>query len=232
MRIQKFLRESGIGSLRYCDNLLQKKQVKVNNNIIETPTYFLKENDEITFVANQKKIFFKEKNNSDKKKKITFLFHKPKNVLSSHKDDFGRKTVIEIVKKKVKFCSPLFFAGRLDYDAHGLMFFSNDGNLINQISHPSYGWQKKYIVTSQRKIDFQKINNFSKNGCSFKNIFYSPFEYKKISDCKIEMTLREGKKNEIKNIFLVLENKVTDLFRISIGKYQIKNLKIGEIIFV
>lgn len=233
MRIQKFLRESGIGSLRHCDDLIQSKKVKVNGVTLDLPTVFLKENDEITFTTNKKKIIYK----SFTLKPISFLFHKPKNVLSTHRDDFGRPTVIDIVKKKIKLNSPIFFAGRLDYDARGLMIFSNDGQFINQISHPSHGWQKKYLVTTKKKIDFEKLNLASKNGCSFKGVKYSSFQYKKIknnpknsykNNC-IEMTLGEGKKNEIKNIFLSMNNEVKDLFRVAIGKYSIEKISVGEV---
>lgn len=225
MRIQKFLRESGIGSLRHCDDLIQNKKVKVNGVILDSPTFFLKANDEITFTTNKKKIIYKPLT----LKPVLFLFHKPKNVLSTHYDDFGRTTVIDIVKKKIKLNSPIFFAGRLDYDARGLMVFSNDGKSINQISHPSHGWQKKYLVTTKKKIDFEKLNLASKKGCSFKGVKYSPFQYKKIKSNCIEMTLGEGKKNEIKNIFLSINNEVKDLFRTAIGKYSIKKIAVGEV---
>ena len=218
MRIQKYLRNQGIGSLRKCDELIQLGQVKVNNQILSSPTYYLSFGDVVEcpgkrFNYSQKKI-----------NHIYYLFNKPVKVLSSHKDSFRRKLIFDYLPKS---SLPLFYAGRLDYLSRGLMLVSSDGLFVNQITHPSLNATKEYLVVTEKSIDYHSLGGISQ-GFQFEDIYYSSFEWKKINKTKVQIILHEGKKQEIRNIFRSLENKVIDLQRVRIGKYQLKDLPEGK----
>ena len=226
MRLQKFLRDKNINSLRKCDTMVQEGKIKVNNHIIKSPTYYLQEKDQIE-IDNKRFIYRKE--DFLPQHKLYFKFHKPPLTLSSHKSQKSKKTIFEIINKKIVKKIPLFYAGRLDYDARGLMILSNDGDFIQKLSHPSYEVEKEYIVTTYYEIDFQTLSLLSRKGYKKNKVEYQPFKFDKISSTKIKMLLMEGKKNEIKNIIVLTKNKVKDLFRIRIGDYHLNKLKEKEI---
>ena len=226
MRLQKFLRDKNISSLRKCDTLVQTGKVKVNNRIVKAPTYYLQEKDQVEVYNKQ---FIYKKENFLPRDKLYLKFHKPRLTLSSHKSQKGKKTIFEIIDKKRIKKTPLFYAGRLDYDTRGLMILSNDGDFIQKLSHPSYGIEKDYIVTTYYEIDFHLLSTLSRKGYRKDDIEYLPFKFEKISSTKIKVTLIEGKKNEIKNIIILIKNKVKDLLRIRVGDYYLNQLKEKEI---
>ena len=218
MRIQKYLRSQGIGSLRKCDELIQLRQVKVNNQVLYSPTYYLSLGDVIECTGKKFSYSLKKINH------IYYLFNKPVKVLSSHKDFFHRKLIFDYLPKS---SSPLFYAGRLDYLSRGLMLISSNGVFINQITHPSLNTTKEYLVVTEKPINYQGLKAISL-GFEFEDIYYSSFEWKRINKNKVQIILSEGKKQEIRNIFRSLKNKVIDLQRVRIGKYQLEDLPEGK----
>lgn len=239
MRLQKFLRQQNLPhltSLRKCDEWVQSKKIKVNGQAITTPTYYLQQGDEVQ-VANSRFKYESEDPEHPISPKHYFKFHKPPLVLSSHKSQGGKKTIFDLLCHSHSSASsvysdvfargktPLFYAGRLDYDAKGLMILSDDGNFIHQLTHPSYGVDKEYVVTTQRDLDFKLLCRLSRKGYQKGEIKYAPFKLEKISNRQVKMTLKEGRKNEIKNIIALSNNRVSDLLRIRIGDYHLAGLK-------
>ena len=98
MRLQKFLRDNGIGALRKCDELIQAKKVFVNNARLIDPTYYLKEGDLIKI--GNKKLIFTEHKSSSSLKHFYCKFHKPRLVLSAHSDERGRKVIFDYIDRK------------------------------------------------------------------------------------------------------------------------------------
>ena len=227
MRLQKFLRDKNVSSLRKCDQLVQEGKVKVNDAVVKAPTYYLKENDKIQVFDRE---FFYTEEKQINEKKWYLKFHKPSLVLSSHKSQKGRRIIFDIIhRKKALRNVPLFYSGRLDYDARGLMVLSNDGDFIHKLSHPSYEVEKEYLVSTYYDIDFNRLSVLSKKGYKKDDIEYRPFKFEKISPTEVKMILIEGKQNEIKNIIISTRNRVTDLLRTRIGNYSLGELPQSEI---
>ena len=216
MRLQKFLRDQGIASLRKCDALIEEQKISVNGAVIKEPTYYLKPSDTIFY--NNRSFIYEEK----KINHIYLKLHKPKGVLCSHIDDFKRKTIFDLIDKK-KF-HRLFFAGRLDLDTRGLVILSSNGLFIQYLSHPSYKQKKEYIVKTQRKIDEKRLKVASR-GIKTRWQGYASFSYKILDAFSFKIWLREGKKREIKEIIAWTGNDVVDLKRLSVGAYFLGNLQ-------
>ena len=150
MRLQKFLRDNGLGALRKCDLLVQQKKIKVNDVLVNEPTMYLKPGD----VISCEKMHYTFNPLPATKVHSYYKFNKPKYVLCSHKKLDNKPLIFDyLARNKIEIKQPLFFAGRLDYESAGLMIVSTDGQFINKIAHPSFGLIKQYQVRLQRNLN-------------------------------------------------------------------------------
>ena len=186
-RIQKIMAHSGVASRRKCEALIEKGLVKVNGNVA---TLGEKATDKDKIEVDGKLI--------RKEKKVYIILNKPKGVLCSVGDYRRRKTVMDLVKCKEK----LFPVGRLDMDSEGLLILTNDGDFANRIIHPSYNVRKKYLVDLNKPLideDFEKI----KKGVEVEGRKVTVFEFK-ADDERVKLSIHEGRKHIIKNLFRFL----------------------------
>ena len=143
-RLQKFLAKSGIGSRRYCEELIKSKKIKVNGQIALIGSSVNK-NDEVEYDG--KIISFTES-------EIRLLMlNKPEGVLSSNKKEKNIPIVFDFLpegKSNIRWIS----IGRLDINSSGLMLFTNDGTFANYCMHPSSSIDREYLVRARG--DFQK----------------------------------------------------------------------------
>ena len=225
LRVQKYLRNLGLGSIRFCDGLVQGGKVIVNDVVLSDPTYYLQENDRVA-VGNQSWIYKKRKTEI---KQYYFLFHKPRGMLCSRKDIRGRSLIFESFRDfESETGRLLFYAGRLDYNSRGLMILSSDGQFIHQMSHPSKNHFKEYIVTTGKPIDFGRLKYFSL-GTTLQGVRYHPFTYQRRNIFSTTLILQEGKNRQIRRLFKTMNNQVKDLLRVRIGPYCLKKMEPGEI---
>ena len=220
IRIAKLLASYNYGSRREIENLISNKKIKLNNKIILTPVTFANEEDKITI--NGKKVFFK--------KKISILkLYKPKDVICSKNKQDKRKIIYEILNAKYK---NFIFAGRLDFKSEGLIILTNDSSLTRNLELPKNKFERKYEVRVFGDFNVEKLKLKSK-GTEINGIKYKPFDFTIKSKIRkntlIEMNLREGKKNEIREIFKSLDLQVNKLKRIKFGPFALDKMLPGEI---
>jgi len=218
MRLNKFLAKSGIASRRKSDELIKMATTTVNEEIILDPAYNVKEKDLVRFDGRLLKI---------DEEKIVIILNKPKNVITSVSDQFGRKTVMHFIKSK-KRLAPI---GRLDKDSTGLLLLTNDGDLHQYLTHPKNQIPRKYIVVIEKIIDSLKLKRITK-GLSIGEGELG--RAKVISQkmikgrCEVTLELKQGKKREVRRIFRSVKIKLFSLHRVSFGSVNIGSLKIGE----
>ena len=220
IRIAKLLANYNQGSRREVEKLINEKKVYLNGKLVVSPVTFADKNDDITI--NKKKIKFV--------KKVEILkFYKPKNILCSKSKQDDRQIVYEIIQSKYK---NFIFAGRLDYKSEGLMILTNSSLICRNLELPINKFDRVYEVRVYGEF---KLNNLDKisNGTVINQIKYKPFKYKIMSKIKkntnLHMTLQEGKKNEIREIFKSLNLQVNKLKRISYGPFNLHNMRSGNI---
>jgi len=220
IRIAKLLANYNQGSRREIEQLIKDKKIFLNKKLITTPITFASTNDEI--YVNKKKITFIKKNE-------VLKFFKPKDIICSKKKQDDRKIIYEILKPKYK---NYIFAGRLDFKSEGLIILSNSSLITRNLELPTNKFIRKYEVRAYGSFDLNRFEKVSK-GIKVNKIFYKPFKYKIKSKIKkntnIEISLIEGKKNEIRNIFKFLDLKVNKLKRISYGPFVLDNMLPGEL---
>lgn len=218
-RLQKILASSGIASRRKAEELILAGRVSVNGKIIKE--LGTKANFEDNIKVDGKPI--------KKEEAVVYIFNKPKNVISSCKDEKGRETVLDYVKEPYR----LYPLGRLDYDSSGLLLLTNDGNLTNKILHPKYEVEKTYEVTVNKLIDRKTIERIEK-GVRIENYTSAPCKLtlKRQNENKntsfLEITIHEGKNREIRKMFKSQGMDVIKLHRIKEANINLGDLKSGE----
>ncbi|MDR3259620.1 MAG: rRNA pseudouridine synthase [Fusobacteriaceae bacterium] len=218
MRLNKYLAAMGIGSRREIDKMVDEKKIMVNG-IIANHGLKIDNNDEIKI--NGKKI----KNLQEKK--VYYILNKPINVLSSVKDDRGRKTVVDLIECNEK----IFPIGRLDYDTTGLLLLTNDGELFNKVVHPRAEIYKEYILVMAGGLEKNGLF-LLENGIKLEDGLTLPAKIKildyKDNKSTISISIREGRNRQIRRMCRAINCKVLSLKRIKIGELSIENLNEGE----
>lgn len=158
--------------------------------------------------------------------RVTYLFHKPENVMVTRHDPQGRPTIFDYLKGIPERVNPV---GRLDFDSEGLLLLTNDGELHVRLTHPRHEVAKVYRVkVTPVTIDLKKLSSGLDIGgtvtqpCVVKVIKRNPH------NLWLEMTLKEGKNRQIRRMVEAVGGKVLRLVRVGIGPIQLGALKKGE----
>jgi 23S rRNA pseudouridine2605 synthase len=158
--------------------------------------------------------------------RVYLALNKPPGYLCTREDRFGRKTVSDLLSDEYRNAG-VFNVGRLDYRSEGLLILTNDGDFAHRILHPSGGTIKKYEVTVDGNIPYNLIAHW-KNGVYIKGEKYRIVDFKELGPKKTIISLKEGKKREIRNLFRHIGLGVVKLERIAIGPLLLGDLISGE----
>jgi len=212
MRLQKFLASAGIASRRGAEEIIKRGLVSVNGEVItEMGVQVNPEEDKVT--AYDKKVVLP-------KKKIYLMVNKPAGYITTVSDPLGRKTVMDLLPQKY---SHLFPVGRLDKESEGLLLFTDDGDLAQQLTHPRYGHQKEYKVQLDNKISRELIAKL-KHGVELDEGLAKVDSLVKVSQKELLLTLHQGWKRQIRRMIEAIDNDVVALQRIRIVNYTIESL--------
>jgi 23S rRNA pseudouridine2605 synthase len=219
-RVQKTISNAGYCSRRNAEVLISDCKVKVNGKIIKLGDKADLEKDKIEVEGNIL---------NSKPKKIYLMLNKPKFYVTTTKDPFCKKTVMDLIYEKER----VYPVGRLDALTTGLLLLTNDGDFANKIMHPRYETKKTYLVTLNRpllKSDMAQIED----GLSLPTLKtgHSKIEYvEKASKNIISMTIHEGQNKEIKRIFKLFEYHIDELQRIAIKDLKL-DVELGRYRFL
>ena len=209
-RLQKFLAKSGIGSRRYCEELIKSKKIKVNGQIALIGSSVNK-NDEVEYDGNI--ISFTES-------EIRLLMlNKPEGVLSSNKKEKNIPIVFDFLpegKSKIRWIS----IGRLDVNSSGLMLFTNDGTFANYCMHPSSSIDREYLVRARGDFTKEKKEKML-SGIKIDNDIYRFTDIvegeKQSSNQWFSVCLMSGKNREVRKIFNAVGLEISRLKRTRFG---------------
>lgn len=218
IRINKYLAELGVGSRRAIDKMIEEKKIKVNGVLAESGIK-VDNNDKI--IINGKPL------NIEKKQKVYFILNKPKRVLSTAKDERGRKTVVDLIDTKER----IFPIGRLDYDTEGLLLLTNDGEIFNKVIHPRTEVYKTYLVEAKGNINMTILNKLKK-GIMLDDKITLPAKAKIIladeRHTVLHFAIKEGRNRQVRRMFESVGHPVINLKRIMLGELNLDGLNIGE----
>lgn len=219
VRLQKAIADSGFCSRRKAEEYIVKGKVFVNGEKITELGSKVEGNEEIIVDGNA----------ISKQDKEYYILYKPRGVISSTKDDKGRKTVVDFFSSNKR----LYPVGRLDYDTTGIILLTNDGEFANMMLHPKNKIPKVYIAKLEGIIDGYSIKKI-KSGVVIDGIKCTPDRVKlksadkKSNTCIVEITIHDGRNHEVKRIFESAGYNVIKLKRESIAFLTLQGLSSGE----
>ena len=218
LRLQLFLARCGVASRRASEAIILDGRVTVNGEKIMTLGTKVTEAD--TVCVDGSEIHLEET-------KRYILLNKPKGYVCSSSDEKDRETAVDLLKPH--FTERLYNVGRLDMFSEGLIIFTNDGDFMKKLSHPSSQVEKEYFVETTRPIPQDLVDKFQ-NGIRVENIFYKAKKAELTARNKAKFVLIEGKNREIRKVFEKFEIGIKVLKRVRIGHLELGNLKSGEFI--
>lgn len=219
-RLQKVIANLGYCSRRHAEELIKEGKVLVNGQVITELGTKVKSSDSISVEGN---ILDNNKNYE------YYLLNKPRGVVTTTNDEFGRKTVLDLVISSNR----IYPVGRLDYDTTGVLLLTNDGNLANKLMHPSSNIEKTYIAKIEGVMNPTSIMKLKK-GVVIDGYKTRPAKVKvksidkKMNKSIVQITITEGKNHQVKNMFEAVGHKVLKLKREKYAIFDVKDLKIGE----
>ena len=218
-RLQKVIARSGIASRRKAEELILNGKVKVDGKIILELGTKVSENSKVE--VNGVLI--------SKEDKVYYLLNKPRGVITSTKDEYNRKTVVDLIEEDKR----IFPVGRLDYDTTGIILLTNDGQLSNLLMHPKNEIDKVYIAKIKGIIlpkDLMQLKNgVVIDGRKTKKARVKLKKIDKINNTSIvELTIHEGRNHQVKKMFESIGYEVLKLKREKIAFLDLSGLKSGE----
>ncbi len=217
MPLNKYIAHSGECSRRDAAMMVKEGKVKVNGELVMDPGYKVKEEDKVT-IAGKKVI--------PQKGMVYILLNKPKGFITTNDDPNGRRTVMELVAGAG--AKRLYPVGRLDRDTTGLLLITNDGDLTQRMSHPSYDTKKVYQVTLDKaltKADFEAIMA----GLDLEDGKVQVDEMAYLEEKnQIGLEIHSGKNRIVRRIFESLGYVVEKLDRVMYAGLTKKNLPRGK----
>lgn len=218
VRLNKFLAHAGIASRRAADTLIMQGHVTVNGVVVQEMGYKVQQKDVVKF---------KGKPIKPVDKLVYYLLNKPRNVLSTSQDERGRRTVIDILAKKVT--ERVYPIGRLDRNTSGLILLTNDGELTKKLSHPSHKVPKVYHATLDKNFSLKDIETV-RQGITLEDgeIKADSLHYvENMSKRDVQIELHSGKNRIVRRIFEHLGYEVVKLDRVYYAGLTKKNLPRG-----
>lgn len=218
IRLNKYIASSGLCSRRKADELIENGQVMVNGKIVTELGFLVKEQDKV----------FVDKKLIRPSKHEYYRFYKPAGYITTCDDEKGRKTIYDLLPDNLAGLKPV---GRLDKDSTGLLILTNDGDLINALTHPSIKVPKVYMVTVNAQVKKSELEQMA-NGIEIEpdKIAYADIQVLEIDSKHTEMriTLYQGMNRQIRKMFEHFGYEVKVLKRVQHATINLDGLKRGE----
>jgi 23S rRNA pseudouridine2605 synthase len=221
MRLAKYLAHAGVASRRAAEGMILAGRVSVGGEIVKDPARDV--DAESTVAVDGRPLCGPEP-------RAIYAVNKPLGVLSTACDTHGRGTVLDLVAgSKLR----LYPVGRLDADSSGLILLTNDGELANRLTHPSFQVSKTYLATLAGGRVGERALAALRDGVALEDGRTAPALVRRARSGRrsqevIELTIREGRNRQVRRMCAAVGHPVTALERIAFGPLRLDGLKTGE----
>jgi len=211
VRLNAYLARSGVASRRKADELIKAGRVTVNGEPGRLNT-FVAERDRVEVdgqrVAKQGLAYV--------------LLHKPAGVVTTASDPHARRTVVELVDHP----SRVVPVGRLDADTTGVLLLTNDGELAHRLAHPRYGVEKTYVADVEGRPSDEALRALE-GGLLLDDRRTAPARARRLAPSRVELTIHEGRKHQVKRMLESIGHPVTHLHRSVYAGFTVEGLEPG-----
>lgn len=220
MRLAKFLAHAGVASRRAAEEIIREGRVTVGGVIVTDPAHGVEDDTQDVAVDNQPV--------GIKDDKSVWLVHKPAGVVSTAKDTHNRPTVVDMIDNPG---TRLYPVGRLDADTTGLILLTDDGDLANRLTHPRYEVPKTYVASVGRggiPVPERELRRL-REGVQLDDGMTLPAEVRQLKPGVLQITLREGRKRQVKRMCAEVGHPVHRLQRTAFGPLRLGDLGEGRV---
>jgi 23S rRNA pseudouridine2605 synthase len=213
LRLAKYLAHAGVASRRAAEDLIAAGRVRVRGEVVTDPARDVDDSSEVTVDGNP----------IAPEPREVWAVNKPKGVVSTASEPGRRRAVTQLVDSERR----LYPVGRLDADSTGLILLTNDGELANRLTHPRYGVRKTYLVELARPPSEGDLDRL-RAGVGLEDGPTAPAEVERLGEREVEITIREGRKRQVRRMAEAVGNEAVELTRTRIGAFELGDLRRGE----
>lgn len=212
MRLNAFLARAGVASRRRADELIRAGRVRVNGVRGELHT-----------MVGRRDVVEVDGEQVERQRLAHVLLHKPAGVVTTARDPHGRRTVVELVPSDPRVVP----VGRLDADTTGALVLTNDGDLAHRLAHPRYGVAKVYEAVVEGSPSPEVLERL-RAGVELDDGPTAPAGARRLGPQRIELTLHEGRKHQVKRMCEAVGLPVRRLHRSRYAGLDLAGLEAGE----
>jgi 23S rRNA pseudouridine2605 synthase len=216
VRLAKYLAHAGVASRRAAETLIAAGRVSVGDEVVTDPA---------TNVDGSSAVMVDGRLLEGPEPRISYALNKPAGVLSTAQDTHRRPTVVELVPAQGLRLYPV---GRLDADSSGLILLTNDGELANRLTHPSFQVAKTYRARLGGGPVADETLEALRGGVELDDGPTAPARVRRVRGNLLEMTIREGRNRQVRRMCAAVHHPVLELRRIGFGPLRLDGLAEGE----
>ncbi|WP_419723267.1 pseudouridine synthase [Streptosporangium roseum] len=221
VRLQKVLAQAGVASRRACEDMIGDGRVTVDGQVVRRFGARVDPAKQVIHVDGKRLPTMPDL--------VYLAINKPIGVVSTMSDPDGRPSLADFVADRTE---RLFHVGRLDTETEGLILLTNDGELANRLTHPSYGVQKKYWAKVPGRIE-RDLGRRLKKGIELEDGIAKADSFTLVQEhgqqALVEVVLHEGRKHIVRRMLEEVGHPVIDLARIEFGPVKLGRLKPGTV---
>jgi 23S rRNA pseudouridine2605 synthase len=214
MRLAKFLAHAGVASRRAAEGIVAEGRVTVDGEVVTDPARDVDESHRVELDGRR----------VEPEPHEVHALNKPAGVVSTARDTHGRPTVVQLVRSRAR----LYPVGRLDADTTGLILLTNDGELAERLTHPRYGVKKVYRARIQPGRLSPRSLDALRGGVELEDGRTAPAQARQVATGVVELTIREGRKRQVRRMLEAVGHRVVELERVAFGPLGLRGLEQGK----
>jgi 23S rRNA pseudouridine2605 synthase len=215
MRLAKYLAHAGVASRRASEELVQEGRVTVGGEVVRDPARDVDGSVAVAVDGMPARVGDGER--------AVYALNKPVGVVSTARDPQGRPTVVEMIPSARR----LYPVGRLDAETTGLILLTDDGDLAHRLTHPSFEVPRLYRVTVRRPPVREAALRALREGVELDDGVTLPARVRRLAPDTLEITLREGRKRQVRRMCDAVGHPVKALERVAFGPLGLGGLQEG-----
>jgi 23S rRNA pseudouridine2605 synthase len=218
MRLAKHLAHAGVASRRAAEALIADGRVTVDGAVVTDPARDVSGDEAIAVDGRAV--------GSARAARVVYAVNKPAGVVSTARDTHGRPTVLDLVPGADRRLYPV---GRLDADTTGLLLLTDDGDLAHRLTHPRFEVPKTYRATVSGGPVSERALRALREGVELDDGRTAPAGARQVAPGELELTLREGRKRQVRRMCAAVGHPVVALRRIAFGPLRLGDLREGAV---